>query len=258
MIKIEAIAAFNDNYIWCLFDEVTRQAVVVDPGDASVVISMLNENSLQLVGIIITHHHFDHTGGIDELLAINDVPVYGPVSDKINQITEPLGDGDTLTLLGLTFEVLTVPGHTLDHIAFFCSGYKDHPIVFSGDTLFAGGCGRLFEGTPAMMLASLNKLAALPDQTHVYCAHEYTLANLAFAAAVEPDNEALQQRILHDQNLRNKNLPTVPSILATERRTNPFLRSHIPSVIASTQQRDETDTNPETVFAAIRTWKDNF
>jgi hydroxyacylglutathione hydrolase len=258
MIKIEAITAFNDNYIWCLFDDVTRQALVVDPGDADVVIRMLDNNKLQLAGIMITHHHFDHTGGIDGLLALNNVPVYGPISDQTQQITHPLADGATLNLLDLRFEVLTVPGHTLDHIAYFCPHPADQPLLFSGDTLFAGGCGRIFEGTAAMMLASLNKLAALPTSTKIYCAHEYTIANLNFAAVVEPDNEALQERILHDQALRNKNLPTVPSSLANELRTNPFLRSHIPAVAASVQQLDEQDTSPAAVFAAIRAWKDNF
>lgn len=259
MIKIEPIPAFDDNYIWCLIDEQSRQAAIVDPGDATAVIDYLAAQQLQLHAIIITHHHFDHVGGVEQLLAHCPVKVFGPINDAISSITDPLAQGDTVSLFGLEFEVFTVPGHTLDHIAYFSDNSSAGPVLFCGDTLFAGGCGRLFEGDPAMMLESLTKLAALPGPTRVYCAHEYTLANLQFAQAVEPDNIELQQRITLDGHKRQQSLPTVPSLLSLEKATNPFLRCDTGSVIDSAQSRNgQIGTDPVEVFATIRSWKDNF
>ncbi|WP_339339088.1 hydroxyacylglutathione hydrolase [uncultured Oceanicoccus sp.] len=259
MIQIIPISAFDDNYIWCLYDDISQQAVVVDPGDAKPVIAALDAMQLDLVAILITHHHFDHTGGIDELVAQYKVPVYGPRSDHIDQITHHLAESDTLSIMGLDFITLEVPGHTLDHIALYCEQADGGPILFCGDTLFAGGCGRLFEGNPAMMLSSLTKLAELSADTRVYCAHEYTLANLAFANAVEPDNQALQQRISQATGLRQQGLPTLPSTIATEIATNPFLRCHQTAVIDRAKQHRQDDCADSTaVFATIRGWKDNF
>ena len=259
MISVEPIAAFSDNYIWCLIDSESRRAAVVDPGDAAPVKAALQQRQLSLQAILITHHHFDHTGGITELLADYPVAVYGPVSDNIPQITHPLREHDTLSLFGLEFSVLAIPGHTLDHIALYCDQSADGPLLFCGDTLFAGGCGRVFEGTAAMMLQSLNKLAALPAATRVYCAHEYTLANLAFADAVEPTNQRLQRRIERDSELRQQDRPTLPSTIADELHTNPFLRCGEDSVISSARRHSgQACANPEQVFAVVRSWKDNF
>jgi hydroxyacylglutathione hydrolase len=259
MIQIKPIPAFNDNYIWCLFDDQSNQAVVVDPGDARPVKAALQDSQLELVAILITHHHLDHTGGINDLLVDYPVPVYGPDSDNIPQITVTLTEPDTFSVLGLQFEVLTIPGHTLDHIALYCAQSAIGPLVFCGDTLFAGGCGRLFEGTPAMMLQSLNKLTALPAATQVFCAHEYTMANLKFATTVEPNNPQLQQRLLDDGARRQQQQPTIPSSIATELQTNPFLRCSEAAVISSAaSQSGQNPREPVEVFSLIRAWKDNF
>lgn len=256
MIQIDAIEAFSDNYIWCIYDDNSRQALVVDPGDAEPVERALNRKGLTLTGILVTHHHFDHTGGIQALLDKHSVPVYGPHSDNIATISERLADGDTLEVLGLTFTAITIPGHTLDHIALYCAS---DAILFCGDTLFAGGCGRVFEGNPDMMHQSLAKLAALPGSTRVYCAHEYTLANLNFAMAVDKSNPHLQQRFKDDQANRDKGVPTVPSMLTLELLTNPFLRCSNEAIIAAAAQHSGTaPAQPEQVFAVIRGWKDEF
>ncbi len=259
MLDVTPIPAFSDNYIWCLTRGGETDAVVVDPGDANAVLAALSERGLQLAGVIITHHHFDHTGGLDGLLAHRQVPVWGPVNPAITQISERLVGGDHVEILGIDWSIIEVPGHTLDHIAFFAEIEGQPPCLLCGDTLFAGGCGRVFEGDPAMMLDSLRKLAALPADTQVFCAHEYTMANLAFAAAVEPDNAALQARIAHDQGLRDANRPTVPSTLSLELDTNPFLRCEQASVISRIREENRAQgDDPVSVFAAVRGWKDNF
>ena len=259
MIKIEPIPAYADNYIWCLYDDSSAQAVIVDPGDAKPVLDYLKANNLALAAIIITHHHFDHIGGVEELLSHNQVSVYGPDNNTIASITHTLTEGARINLLGLDFEVLCIPGHTLDHIAYYCENGSEGPLVFCGDTLFAGGCGRVFEGDPAMMYSSLNKLAALPLDTRIYCAHEYTLGNLAFAKAVEPANTELLQRIVTDTSKRSESLPTVPSLLSLEKATNPFLRCDVDSVIGAAQAfKGKIYHDPVEVFATIRSWKDNF
>jgi hydroxyacylglutathione hydrolase len=257
MLTVTPIKAFSDNYIWCIREAEGDRACVVDPGDGEAVLRALQASALELAGILITHHHFDHTGGLDTLLAHRKVPVYGPRNPLISQITDRVGEGDRISVLGSEFEVIEVPGHTLDHIAYLCR--DPEPLLFCGDTLFAGGCGRLFEGDPATMYRSLGKLAHLGAATRVYCAHEYTLANLAFAAAVEPDNLALQERIRADTERRERDIPTVPSTIGLELATNPFLRALEPTVAAHLQHRDGVDpADPVAVFAATRHWKDNF
>ena len=257
MITIEPISAFSDNYIWCLSDA-QGKAFVVDPGEAAPVEQHLSANKLTLAGVLITHHHFDHVGALPELVAAHrEIRVIGPETSA-PEINEPVIEGDSITVLGLTLEVVAVPGHTLDHIAFY-TPQTDHPSLFCGDTLFAGGCGRLFEGTPEQMHRSLGQLKALPADTRVYCAHEYTQANLAFARAVEPGNETLLSRSREVDRLRAQNQPSVPSTLAEELATNPFLRADKESVQVSAKDYANIHIDKEVeVFAAIRRWKDNF
>lgn len=254
-VSVFPIKAFNDNYIWCLHNK--TQCSVVDPGDAAPVLAYCQDNQLTLSAIIITHHHWDHTGGIDALLAaFPNIPVYGPQNKNIKQITVRLSQGDDieLALLGVKFSILEVPGHTLDHIAY----YGDIGL-FCGDTLFSAGCGRLFEGTPQQMFASLSKLTALPADTAVYCTHEYTMANIAFAEAVEPNNQALidYKRWVNQQ--RAENTPTLPSNIQRELDVNPFLRCHSKELVANVSKNMGARlASEQTTFASLRSWKDNF
>jgi hydroxyacylglutathione hydrolase len=258
-INVITVPAFRDNYLWLFHRADDQRAYVVDPGDAEPVEKALAEHGLSLAGILITHHHPDHTGGIDQLLSRWQVPVYGPAGGSVPQVSEALADGDSVALeIGLSFTVLTVPGHTLDHIAYFCD-HTEAPLVFCGDTLFAGGCGRLFEGTATQMYESLQKLRQLPDNTRVYCAHEYTLANLAFARAVESQNGELAARIKSEQAKRERQEPTVPSTIGLEKSTNPFLRCDRESVRKAAETHSgRALTSAEEVLAAVRMWKDNF
>jgi hydroxyacylglutathione hydrolase len=258
MFNITPIAAFNDNYIWCL-SNAEQDAVLVDPGDGSVALQYLAAQQLQLSAILITHHHADHTGGIDTLREqFPNVLVYGPQNPAIKGITHALSDGDSIDVVGETLHVIAVPGHTLDHIAFYLP-HPQQPSLFCGDTLFAAGCGRIFEGDPATMLASLSKLAQLPAATAIYCAHEYTLANIEFARAVEPANSALKARQQQCQQLRQQQQPTLPSTLAEELATNPFLRCQQQSVAAAASQYSGQACNDEiATFTAIREWKNSF
>ncbi|WP_439136092.1 hydroxyacylglutathione hydrolase [Pseudomaricurvus sp.] len=257
MLKIIPVPAFTDNYLWLLHLEGSNQAYVVDPGDAAPIEEALKQHGLELAGIMVTHHHGDHTGGIKKLTENRSIPVYGPDSPNISTITLPLKEGDSLSIGGNTeFKVFEVPGHTLDHIAYHSPA---DAALFCGDTLFAAGCGRMFEGEPRQMQASLAKLASLPKETEVYCAHEYTLANLKFAQAVEPDNETLQARVKQAEQVRASGGFTVPSVLGMELDTNPFLRVHTPSVIESANRQEPNEVNePWQVFAVLRRWKDNF
>lgn len=267
-MRIHGIHAFQDNYIWALQPSTTpaqhantgkavrQPCVVVDPGAAAPVLAYLAEHHLTLSAILITHHHHDHTGGIAELLRHFPCPVYGPANSRTKEISQPLHDLDQFTVPGieLPMMVYTCPGHTLDHIAFYSA-----PYLFCGDTIFAGGCGRMFEGTPEQFYASLQRLAELPADTQVFCAHEYTASNLTFAAAVEPNNLAIQQRQAVVAQLRANKQPTVPSEMASEHATNPFLRAHLPSVKASAESHCGQPLNSATeVFATLREWKNQF
>lgn len=257
MLDIQPICAFDDNYIWLLIDEQTSRAFVVDPGDAQPVIDTLQAQRLQLAGILITHHHFDHVGGLQALCERYEPIVYGPKNPAIDGITHRLARGDQADVMGTEFQVLEVPGHTLDHIAFYHEG--EPPLLFCGDTLFAGGCGRIFEGDPPMMLQSLERIAALPPATRVYCAHEYTLSNLQFARAVEPDNTDLERRFKAAQDTRELGLPTVPSELGLELATNPFLRCEALALRTSLEEQGKLDGNSTVeVFTTVRGWKDHF
>jgi len=263
-LHVLAVPAFDDNYLWLLHDG--RNAAVVDPGDAEPVLAALQEHGLTLTAILLTHHHRDHIGGVPALLQRHAVPVFGPRNDGIGAVTQPLGEGDRITVpgIGLALNVFDVPGHTHGHIAYYSdsgeSARTKQPWLFCGDTLFAGGCGRLFEGTPAQMAASLDKLAALPPATLVFCAHEYTLSNLRFALAVEPGNGALQARMETDSAKRQRGVPTVPSTIALERATNPFLRYREPGIAQQLAARGKVapDAVPLAVFAALREYKNHF
>jgi hydroxyacylglutathione hydrolase len=258
-LAVLTVPAFKDNYLWIVHDGV--HAAVVDPGDAEPILAALQENGLTLTAILLTHHHADHIGGVTRLLELSNVPVFGPRNEAIAAVNHPLGEGDRVQVPGLALEVavLDVPGHTNGHIAYVRDDGQTR-WLFCGDTLFGGGCGRLFEGTPAQMAASLAKLAALPDDTLVFCAHEYTLSNLRFAEALEPGNRALQMRIAHDSQLRGTHLPTIPSTIAIEKATNPFLRTGEPAIVDSLAAagRVNPGADPVTVFAALRAWKNVF
>lgn len=260
--QIIPVPAFTDNYIWLIRQAESPEVWIVDPGDAGPVLERVSADGLEPAGMLLTHHHPDHTGGVGRLLEHFDVPVVGPHSERIPQVTHPLADGESLTVLGHRGTVIEIPGHTLDHIAFHFPMTETPgatPMLLCGDTLFAGGCGRLFEGTPQMMHGSLSRLASLPEDTRVYCAHEYTQANLVFASAAEPDNEALQQRLESVRQLRAENRVTLPSSLSTELRTNPFLRCHSPAIVQQVTQKFGTSPKGEIeTFAALRQWKDNF
>lgn len=252
------LPAFTDNYIWMLHDG--RHAIVVDPGDEVPVLQALQHHGLQLQAILVTHHHHDHTGGVDALRSATGATVYGPAHEPIPQPLQRMHDGETVQLLGLLWHVMEVPGHTAGHIAFYCDGVDGAPLVFCGDTLFSGGCGRLFEGTPAQMLASLDRLAQLPGTTRVCCTHEYTLSNLRFARAVEPDNPELLYYFDRCEALRAQSLPTLPSNMAQERAINPFLRVREPGV-AQAAHRFNAQVPPDSavaVLAALREWKNEF
>ncbi len=253
MFDVIRISAFKDNYIWLLRSG--RAAVVVDPGDASPVLATLEREGLFLSAILITHHHADHQGGVAELLAQYPAEVFGPATESITGVTRPLHGGETIGIASLPvdFRVLAVPGHTLGHLAYYGAG-----CLFCGDTLFGAGCGRLFEGMPAQMADSLTRLAALPDETAVYCAHEYTEANLRFALAVEPGNARLQDRVIEVSAARARGLPTVPSTLLLEKITNPFLRCKESEVIASASARASGVTNAVEVFGVLREWRNSF
>lgn len=253
MVEIVFIPAFQDNYIWLLHNG--TEAVVVDPGDAMPVDWRLRAEGLKLAGILVTHHHADHQGGVGALLREYDVSaVFGPAKESITGCSRPVSGGDAFELLGTSFKVIDVPGHTAGHIAYSMPG-----AVFCGDTLFGAGCGRLFEGSPAQMAASLGKLAALPDETRVYCAHEYTEANLRFAREVEPENPDIAQRMATAAFQRLRGRPTVPSTIGEEKRTNPFLRCSEPAVIEAARRRNPaTLLDPVGVFATLREWKNNY
>ncbi|OEE68265.1 hydroxyacylglutathione hydrolase [Enterovibrio norvegicus FF-33] len=252
MLSVSSIPALNDNYIWLIKND-DNHCVVVDPGDATPVFAFLENHGLILDAILITHHHDDHVGGVPELTShYPNTSVYGPATARFPQVTHPLKDKSTFTLFGSEFVVREVPGHTLDHIV-----YYSEDMLFCGDTLFSGGCGRLFEGSPAQMHKSLSLLSSLPDDTLVFCAHEYTQSNLKFAQAVEPSNTALKDYSLSVDVLRSNNKITLPSTIGKEKNINPFLRVDQASIKSAVQHR-ATDSSETETFAALRRWKDEF
>lgn len=255
MIQIDALPAFSDNYIWLLQDTAKRRCAVVDPGDAGPVLEWLEAHpGWVLEDILVTHHHHDHVGGVQTLKQATGARVCGPANERIPARDLALDDGDRVQVLGMDFQVIAVPGHTLGHIAYYGA-----PLLFCGDTLFAGGCGRLFEGTPEQMHQSLSRLAALPAETQVYCTHEYTLSNLRFAKAVEPSNRELGQRFDDVTRLRANDRITLPSTIALERATNPFLRTAETSVKQKADEwKGHSNPSQAAVFAALRSWKDTF
>jgi len=246
MQKIIGIPALTDNYIWAIINTAAGKVAVVDPGTATPVINFLEDQQLQLSSILLTHHHHDHTGGVSELLNYCSVPVFGPGLATGTAVIVPE--------IELTLQVLAIPAHTLDHVA-----YYNQDILFCGDTLFTGGCGRVFEGSAQQMLAALDQLSALSLQTKVYCGHEYTINNLRFALEVEPDNLKLQQRFETTVFMREQNEPTVPSSIAEELATNPFLRTRQPQVIAAIEAHwQRSFAGDVAVFAALREWKNTW
>ncbi|MBU2870838.1 hydroxyacylglutathione hydrolase [Colwellia sp. E2M01] len=270
---VNVINAFNDNYIWVISHQNTNEIAIVDPGDADVCIAYLQKNNSVLSSILITHHHNDHIGGIAKLLAYAKdnawpVTVYGPANDGIKQLDITLKENDIVTLASINcqFRVIDLPGHTHGHIAYFNEsivdgGRKSQPILFCGDTLFSGGCGRVFEGTPKQMHHSLTKLAQLPSNTLVYCAHEYTQANLTFALAVDPENNELQTYVEAVKNKRQQHQATIPSNIALELTINPFLRCNTQTIKNAAQKFTNNHTSVQSevdVFTVIRAWKDNF
>lgn len=254
------LPAFNDNYIWVT--QATSQQTIwaVDPGDAKVVIEYCQSQQLKLAGILVTHHHKDHTGGVAELTQRYQCPVYGPVSLAPQVVTHPVQQGDEVSVADNTFLVLETPGHTLDHLCYFAESQDSKPLLLCGDTLFRGGCGRLFEGSPAQMLSAMTKLRSLPADTLVFGTHEYTLANYRFAAAIDPNNTKLVEAIKEAESLREEDAPTLPSTIALEIETNPFMRFDRKEVVEGAAKLLKEDMALDAVnsFAQIRRAKDGF
>ena len=255
MLKISPINAFSDNYIWLI--QTNEGNTLVDPGDSKPIISTIDKLGITIDDILITHHHFDHIGGLESLKPLIKGSVIGPKNNVIDLLDKHVGQGDVIESIGLQFSVFEVPGHTLDHIAFYSETEKE--VLFCGDTIFSGGCGRVFEGTFEQMNHSLEKLISLPSKTEIYCAHEYTLSNLQFALMAEPDNVDLKEYELNSKNKREKNIPTIPTTLGQELQINPFLRvaeTSLREAISDKLDHSNITSNAE-VFGFLRSWKDS-
>jgi len=255
-IKINYLEIFTDNYIWLITNHMSKKFIAIDPGDAQAVVDFAYAYAMELAGILVTHHHADHTAGISELKNYFNVEIFGPIHENIAGVTERVAEADSIsfTFIDEKIQVLDTPGHTLGHIS-----YVLQDMLFCGDTLFSAGCGRLFEGTHRQLYASLQKLAALPDKTKIYCTHEYTLKNLQFAQIIEPNNVMINKKIAEVIQLRNAKLPTLPTCLSREKQINPFLRCHVPEVKQRVAAHCGVQLhNPVDVFQWLRVWKDNF
>ena len=254
MLSVEPIKAFEDNYIWLV--TTNEGSIVVDPGESSKIIKLIDENKINLKGIFVTHHHYDHTDGLKDLSRKLNIDIYGP-NNNINEINKRVKNSDHISILGIDFEIIEVPGHTLDHIAFY-SFNDGEPILFCGDTLFAGGCGRIFEGTYEQMFESLNKLSSLPKNTKIYCGHEYTLSNLKFAIEADSSNKDLIKEYEQIKRLRNIDCPSLPSTLDRELKVNPFLRYDNYLIKNKIKKEFGISGNGLDIFTALRKWKDSF
>ncbi|WP_067098686.1 hydroxyacylglutathione hydrolase [Marinomonas atlantica] len=254
------LPAFNDNYIWITKDATQKTIWAVDPGDAQVVLDYCKAEQLTLAGILITHHHKDHTGGVEALKKAFNCPTYGPESLSPTLVTHPLRQGESVTVHHQEFLVLETPGHTLDHICYFAEPEQQAPQLLCGDTLFRGGCGRLFEGSPAQMLNAMTRLRELPHTTQVYGTHEYTLANYRFALAIDPNNTALLNANHEAKTLRAEQTPTLPSTIAMEAQTNPFMRFDWQEVVTGAAHLLNEEPAQDLIngFAQIRRAKDGF
>ena len=254
MLSIKPIKALSDNYIWLV--TTNEGSIVIDPGESKQIIDLVKSNEIDLEGILITHHHYDHTNGIEEILKYKKVEVYGP-KNNVNSITKRVKQNDVFNLIGLKFEVIETPGHTLDHIAFYC--LKDEKsILFCGDTLFSGGCGRVFEGTYSQMYESLKKLSKLPEDTQIFCGHEYTSSNLQFACAVEPNNQYIKE---YNEEIIEKiknGVPSLPSNLKIEHMINPFIRCNEENLIDNINKKFGEVSSEIEIFSTLRKWKDDF
>lgn len=260
-MNLRALPALTDNYIWMIHDG--QKAVVIDPGEASPVQEALQQDELELSAILVTHRHMDHVAGIQQLKGVLKGPVYGPSTATQDGVTHVVSEGDSVDCLGLRLDVWHTPGHTQDHLSYVLLGHEpgnaeSAPLIFCGDTLFSAGCGRLFDGTAAQLLNSLNRISTLPDSTLVCCTHEYTLSNLRFARTVEPANVALSTYEQTCLQRRQQGLATLPALLQTERAINPFLRCDRAQVMASARQHGAVDDTPLSVFSALRQWKNTF
>jgi len=255
MLSVTPIPALSDNYIWLLRQDSSPGVCVVDPGEAGPVIDYMERESLTLESILITHHHPDHTGGLEALIKLFSPRVIGPDNPDIEGITDTVGEGDEVRIMGRLFEVFATPGHTLDHISFFAPGIP--PLLFCGDTLFCAGCGRLFEGTPAQMHDALNRFAQLPEETLVFAGHEYTMANLQFASQADPENPAVAQALSECHKARELERPTLPSTIGRELKINPYLRLESDSVRQAAGHKGD-NSDPLATFTTLREWKDRF
>ena len=254
MLSVEPIKAFTDNYIWLV--STNEGSIVIDPGESKNIQKLIDNKTIDLKGILVTHHHYDHTNGLSELVKINELEVYGPVNN-IDGINHRLTDKDKISIIGIDFDVMSIPGHTLDHIGFY-SANASNPILFCGDTLFAGGCGRIFEGTYEQMFNALKKITKLPTNTNIYCGHEYTLSNLKFALEADDTNKELIEEFKKVKNKINSNIPSLPTTLDKELKVNPFLRCDNINIQNKIIEKFKVSNNELEVFTALRKWKDNF